>query len=53
MLCNLGLRDFDNALNAVDKKYIKHKKGYIIFGALGVGKTYFINSDKNKSTLDN
>lgn len=38
--------------NDLKKEYITHKKGYFIYGPSGVGKTYFINSQKEKNWID-
>lgn len=34
------------------KEYITHKKGFFIYGPSGVGKTYFINKQKEKNWID-
>ncbi len=34
------------------KEYITHSKGYFIYGPSGIGKTYFINQQKEKKWID-
>lgn len=38
--------------NELKKKYITHDKGYFIYGPSGVGKTYYINNQKEKHWID-
>jgi hypothetical protein len=38
--------------NALAKKYKQHKVGYYILAPSGAGKTYFVNSQKEKHWLD-
>lgn len=38
--------------NNLKQEYKTHKKGYFIYGPSGVGKTYFINNQKEKNWID-
>ena len=48
----LVFTDGTDIYNDLKKKYITHKKGYFIYGPSGVGKTYFINNQKEKHWID-
>ena len=44
--------DGTDIYNELKKEYITHEKGYFIYGPSGVGKTYFINNQKEKNWID-
>ncbi len=41
-----------NVYNDLKKEYITHQKGFFIYGPSGVGKTYFVNHQKEKNWID-
>lgn len=47
----LVFTDGTDIYNDLKKEYITHKNGYFIYGPSGVGKTYFINNQKEKIGL--
>lgn len=48
----LVFADGTNVYNKLAKKYIKHKVGYFILAPSGVGKTHFINNQKEPHWID-
>lgn len=48
----LVFTDGTDIYNDLKKEYITHKKGYFIYGPSGVGKTFFINNQKEKNWID-
>ena len=44
--------DGTDIYNELKKKYITHSKGYFIYGPSGVGKTHFINKQKENKWID-
>ena len=48
----LVFTDGTDIYNDLKKEYITHKNGYFIYGPSGVGKTYFINNQKEKNWID-
>lgn len=48
----LVFTDGSKVYNELKKTYITHNKGYFIYGPSGVGKTYFINKQKEKNWID-
>ncbi len=44
----LKFTDGEDVYKDFNTKYKRHKKGYIILGPPGIGKTHFINSQKGK-----
>ena len=45
-----GKKVYDNYINKY--KYKKHKKGYVILGPPGIGKTTFVKNQKTKNWID-
>lgn len=48
----LVFTDGTKIYNDLKKEYNTHKKGYFIYGPSGIGKTYFINNQKEKNWID-
>ena len=48
----LVFTDGTEVYNKLKKEYITHDKGYFIYGPSGVGKTYYINNQKEKHWID-
>lgn len=48
----LVFSDGTSIYNKLKQEYITHDKGYFIYGPSGVGKTYFINNQKEKNWID-
>jgi hypothetical protein len=48
----LVFSDGTNIYNDLKKEYVTHNKGYFIYGPSGVGKTYFVNHQKEKNWID-
>ena len=43
---------FPNNFNQLKEEYKTHVKGYFIYGPSGVGKTYFVEHQKEKNWID-
>lgn len=48
----LVFTDGTKIYDELKKEYKTHKKGYFIYGPSGIGKTYFINNQKEKNWID-
>lgn len=49
---SLAFTDGTQIYNKLKKEYITHKKGYFIYGPSGIGKTFYINKQKEKNWID-